>query len=129
MKDRLVLLLTHDRVLQTRMEKALLDSTTAILVARNIPEAMRIVLARWHELDLAVLDLDGDSDGRALLRTIRPYRGQLPVVIAISSDLFHPSPFVYSHRAAERLSKPFKTEQLDLVVELVGKPERALSAD
>ncbi len=128
MKPRLVLLLTGDPVMQDHLEKALFGSTTRILVARNLTEAMQSVCARWQELDLAVLDADTGDHGRAMLRAIRVCCEELPIIVVISGDLYSASPFADSHRAAACLSKPFTADQLERVIEQIRKPERKLSA-
>ncbi len=127
MKPRLDLLLTHDQVVQDHLENALLSSGATILAARNLPEAMRSVCARWHELDLAVLDADTGSHGRGMLHAIRLSCEELPILVTISGDLFSAPPFLFSHRAAACLFKPFTADELELAVEQICKPERELS--
>jgi hypothetical protein len=109
--------------MQDQMESALLDSTTTILAAGSIPDSLRIVRARWHELDVAILDADTGSHGRVMLHAIRFCREELPILATISGKLFA-SPHVSSHRAAGCLSKPFTADELRFVLDQISRPER-----
>src|ERR1700694_3087977 len=101
MNARLVLLLTHDRQFEKQLTEALLETGgSVVLVARKVGDALQIVCARGHELDLAVIDFDEGCHGMTLLSAIDMCRHQLPIVVIASTDAYHTAALAYANGAA-----------------------------
>ncbi len=128
MNSRLVLLLTRDRNFERLLAEALLNNGAAVLIARNVGDALQIVCARGREFDFAVIDFDDGCHGMTLLSAINTCRPELPIIVVTSSDAYHAAALAYANGAAACLAKPISAAELGIVIRELGEPKLELEA-
>ena len=127
MNARPVLLLTRDDEFEKLLKEALSESGAAILVARNVDDALQIVCTRGAELDLAVIDRD-DCYGINLLSAINACQHNLPIVVVTSGDTYHCAALAYANGAAACLAKPVTATELETVIRQLREAKLELTA-
>jgi DNA-binding NtrC family response regulator len=123
---QVVLLLTRDRSFEKTLREALRGSGGAILVARDIDDALQIVCARGAGLDLAVIDRD-DGHGINLLSAINACQRELPIVVVTSRDAYHCAALAYANGAAACVAKPITATELKLAIADLRAPKLELT--
>jgi len=105
-RPRVVLLFTRDRELDHLVAEALLGSSATVLIARDVSDALQIVCGRGRDLQLAVLDLDGECRGMALLSAMHTCDSELPVLITAAPREERFRTLAFANGASACLNKP-----------------------
>lgn len=121
MKPRLILLFTADADVQERIEDAIHGSSAVLLVARNLRDALEIILAKGGALDCAIVDIDQEFSGITLLGGIEACRDPV-LVIVIAAKAEHAKFVTNRDKAMRFLKKPLPAG--DLAAALTYSPER-----
>lgn len=121
MKSDLVLLLTGDLELKQEAAVAAAASGARLMLAGTVDEALEIIDERSRELDLAVIDFDGDTGGMAFLSALSTSPADLPIVALTSTDRDHSTVLAYADGAACCLTKPMNAAELEMVIRVLGK--------
>ena len=100
MKSDLVLLLTRDLELEQESAMAAAASGARLMLAGTVGEALEIIDERGRELDLVVIDFDGDTGGMALLSALSTSPAEPPIVALTSTDRDHSTVLAYADGAA-----------------------------
>jgi DNA-binding NtrC family response regulator len=85
MRPSLILLFTADADVEQRLEEALHGSSVVVLVARNLRDALEIILAKGRALDCAIVDIDQEFGGITLLGALGAYRDRVAVIVIAAS--------------------------------------------
>ena len=113
MNARLMLLLTHDPMIEEAMAEALLETGDLCCLAHTADEAMRMVCAKGGELGLAVIDFDHGSNGMTLMSAIDACSNHhLRMVALTGRGEEHSRSVALANGAAECLAKPVSAAQL-----------------
>jgi DNA-binding NtrC family response regulator len=126
MNGHSVLLLTHDREFEKLLSEALRESSSTILVARDIDDALQIVCTRGAELELAIIDRY-DGHGINLLSAINACQRELPIVVVTSRDAYHCAALAYANGAAACVAKPITATELKLAIADLRAPKLQLA--
>jgi DNA-binding response OmpR family regulator len=121
MNSDLVLLLTGDVELEQQSAMAAAASSARLIVARTVGVALEIIYQRGRELDLVVIDFDGDTGSTTLLSTLSMSRPDLPIVALTSTDRDHSTVLAYGDHAACCLTKPMNAAELEMVIRVLGR--------
>ena len=125
----LVLLVTSDRDLDQLVIATLRDSDIAILRARNVDEALKIVCEHCADLRFAIIDLDEGCHGMTFLSAINSLRAALPVVVMTGpEDAYHVAALAYANKAAACLAKPISAAELRMVLHDLDHAKLELTA-
>ena len=119
-----ILLFSRDRAFDNLVAQALLGRSAIVLITRNVGDALQIVCGRGRELQLAILDLDEECRGMALLSAMHTCYEELPVLIAASIDEERLRTLAYANGARACLNKPVQLATLaDTIAALSGSHE------
>ena len=121
MKSDLVLLLTRDLELEQEAAIAAAASGARLMLAGTVGEALEIIDERGRELDLVVIDFDGDTGGMTLLRALSTSPAEPPIVALTSTDRDHSTVLAYADGAACCLTKPMNAAELKMVIRVLGR--------
>lgn len=111
MKPRLILLFTADVDLQECLEEAIHGSSAVLLVARNLRDALEIILVKGRALDCAIVDIDQAFSGLTLLGGIEACRDPV-LVIVIAAKAEHAKFARNRDKAMRFLRKPLPAGDL-----------------
>ena len=119
---RVILLFTRDRALDELVAQALLGSGAIVLIARDVSGALAIVCGRGRELDLAVLDFDGEGRGMTLLSAVHTCYSDLPILITTTRDEQRIRTLAYANGASACLNKLFPPGALGNTIAALSIP-------
>ena len=111
MKPPLILLFTADADVQQRLEEALHGSSAIVLVARNLRDALEIILAKGRALDCAIVDIDQEFGGITLLGALGAYRDRVSVIV-IAANAKYAELVTAGREAMTFLEKPVSADIL-----------------
>jgi DNA-binding response OmpR family regulator len=123
-----ILLFTRDRALDELVAQALLGSGAIVLIARDVSGALAIVCGRGRrELDLAVLDFDGEGRGMTLLSAVHTCYGDLPILITTTRDEQRIRTLAYANGASACLDKLFPPGAISNTIAALSIPRHESS--
>src|SRR6187200_623190 len=112
MKPGIVLLMTADPVLQNVGSEAVIRSRHGLRIATNFAEALAALSGELDDVELIILDLDGDIHGSALLSALSVCADRIPVLTVTSFEPDYANRFVVACGAKACRGKPLGIEQL-----------------
>jgi DNA-binding NtrC family response regulator len=121
MKIHLILLLTEDIDVEEQLAEAARETGGGVLQAKHIDDAIQIVCARGHQIDLAIVDFDAGCHGMTLLTAIDMLSPDLPIVVITSTDTDHVAALAYANGAAACLAKPVNATELEIMIRALGE--------
>jgi DNA-binding response OmpR family regulator len=121
MKLDLVLLLTRDLELEQEAATAAAASGVGLMLAGTVGEALEIIDERGRELDLVVIDFDGDTGWMTLLSALSMSPADLPIVALTSTDRDHSTVLACTDGVAGCLTKPMNAAELEMVIRVLGR--------
>lgn len=122
MKNYVVLLATDDTAVEASVKEVTTRAECGLNCVKDSREAFSIVAdgamdGFWNQ-DMAVVDLDLEGNGRALLRATG---GALPIIAITSKVMPWLSGMLRRHRVAATLIKPVSLESLSAAFECVRR--------
>lgn len=113
MNSDLILLLTHDPIIEQAIAEAVPETGGISCLARTAGEAMGIVCSKNGELALAVIDFDHGSNGMTLISSINACTNHhIPMVALIPPGDEHARFVALANGATDCLAKPISTAQM-----------------
>lgn len=120
MKRRFILLLTRDAQFKKLLADVLGDHDTAVLAEHSIAGALQVICSGESQPDLAVIDFDDGCHGMTLLNAFKACRPALPIVVVISTDVYHAAAVAYANGVEACLAKPITAADLRMAVATLG---------
>lgn len=118
----MVFVATADRELEAAAFDAILGRRFGIRMARTFKNACRNLAAGTSDIALAIIDLDLNQQGRALLHGLGGFAPDFPIIaVARNQEAFYYDSNI-GNVAMECVLKPFPVEKInDLIVRLCRK--------
>jgi DNA-binding response OmpR family regulator len=111
-----VLLYTRDPNFDGLLAEALSGTGAMVLVARTVPDALKIVCQHGRDLDFALMDFDGGCRGMTLLSAVHTCYEELPILVTTSEDAEHAAAVAYANGARSCLTKPRHASMLTAAI-------------